>query len=301
MKQNTLFLIILIIFILGAGVCLSQNNIQYSSSSSNFYLENYKDFFKPLIKSADKPSLNANIALVALDDGDEKILYAKNLKEKSAIASLTKLMTAVVVIENYPLDSLIEIDEQTLEDTWGTSGNLRSGEHITVEDLLKIMLIESSNDAAECLASKINRDNFLFLMNEKAKELKMKSTSFVNPSGLDEDNGDCNISSAQDLATLISYIIKEYPLISEILSSKEDYVISQEGIYHALENTNILLEELPQESWGKTGYTEKANGCLVLMTKTPNDDTIINIIINADERFEEMEKLINWTDNTFVF
>lgn len=163
------------------------------------------------------------------------------------------------------------------------------------------MLIESSNDAAECLASKLNRENFIILMNEKAKELKMKKTSFVNPSGLDEDNGTYNISTAKDLTILASEIIKNYPLIPEILSHKEYTVISEEGTSHRITTTNSLLQEMPTGTWGKTGYTEIANGCLILMTKNDLNDIIINIIINSNDRFGEMKNLTTWINNSFSF
>lgn len=298
--KNSLILIPTLTILIFLGCFHFVKNETYSKENIVSLIDNV-NLFKPFETKIEPLNLQANIASSVLLNNDKKIiLYKKNLDQKTAIASLTKLMTAVVVIDNYPLDSKILIDEEMLK-AWGTSGSLKLGEHVTIQDLLYIMLIESSNDAAECLASKLDRINFMILMNEKAKKLKMKNTHFVNPSGLDEDNGSCNVSSAKDLTILVSEIIKKYPIIAEILSKKEHYVVSEEGIKHKITNTNILLKEIPYQTWGKTGYTVKANECLILMTKTPFDDIIVNIIINSNDRFGEMKNLINWTEKSFSF
>lgn len=302
MKKNKYFLpLSILIFIIILGFFCYAKTETYQKDNIVSFIDKSDEIFKPFLLENSPPSIEANIASSVLLNNDKKvILYEKNLEEKTAIASLTKLMTAVVVIDNYPLNSKILVDEQMLN-AWGTSGGLTLGEHVAIEDLLYIMLIESSNDAAECLASKLDRDNFMILMNEKAKKLKMRSTHFVNPSGLDEDNGTYNTSSAKDLTILVSEIIDNYPIIANILSKKEYTVISEEGIRHHLSTTNSLLKEIPYETWGKTGYTEIANGCLILMTKNALNDTIINIIINSNDRFGEMKNLANWTLESFSF
>lgn len=293
--KNSLILIFITLILLG---CFHfTKNETYSKENTISLIDKNINLFKPYKTQTDSPDLEATIVSSVLLNQDKKIiLYEKNLNEKTAIASLTKLMTAVVTIDNYPLDSKIIVDE-TMLTAWGTARKLKIGEHITVRDLLHIMLIESSNDASECLASKVDRDNFMILMNEKAKKLKMKSSYFLNPSGLDEEDDSCNISSAKDLTILVAEIIDKYPIITEILSKKEYYMASG----HKMVNTNTLLKEIPYETWGKTGYTQKANECLILMTKTPFDDTIINIIINSNDRFSEMKNLINWTEKSFSF
>jgi len=299
--KNNLILLSAFILIIILGCFHIAKKETYSKENIISLINGNTKLFAPFKIKNEIPNLEASIASSVLLNGNKKIiLYEKNIEEKTAIASLTKLMTAVIVIDNYPLDSKILIDEEMLK-AWGTSGSLKLGEHVIIEDLLYIMLIESSNDAAECLASKLDRNNFMILMNEKAKKLKMKSTYFVNPSGLDEADGKYNTSSAKDLTILVSEIIKNYPIIKDILSKSEHYFVSEEGISHKITNTNILLKEIPYETWGKTGYTEKANGCLILMTKDPLGDIIINIIINSNDRFNEMKNLTNWTTNAFSF
>lgn len=300
MKNNILLLSILLIIIFLGSFCFLKTET-FSKDDVFSFIDESAKIFKPYLIKTTAPDIQANIASSVLLNEDKKIiLYEKNIEEKTAIASLTKLMTAVVVMDNYPLDSKIIVDEEMLT-AWGTAGGLILNEHVTIEDLLYILLIESSNDAAECLASKLNRNNFIILMNEKAKKLKMRSTHFVNPSGLDEDDGTYNTSSAKDLTVLVSEIIKNYPTIKDILSKTEYTIISEEGIRHKLSNTNALLKEIPYETWGKTGYTEIANGCLILMTKNSNNDTIINIIINSNDRFGEMKTLTNWTVTSFSY
>jgi D-alanyl-D-alanine carboxypeptidase len=301
MKKNLILIIILLLIIILGGFHVAESVKSCSIKNSPFLIDDSLKLFKPFKVKDALSSLEANIASSVLLNEDKKIiLYEKNLNQKAAIASLTKLMTAVIVMDNYPLDSKIDLNDNMLM-SLRRSTNLVIGEHMTIKDLLYIMLIESNNNAAEYLASKIDRSNFMILMNEKAKKLKMKNTYFVNPHGLDENNGDYNASSAKDLTILVSEIIKNYPLIKDILSNYKYKLVTEEGNVYNLTNTNILLEEVPYETWGKTGYTEKANGCLILMTNTPSDDIIINIIINSDDRFEEMKNLTNWTLNAFSF
>ncbi|MDD4358797.1 MAG: serine hydrolase [Candidatus Pacebacteria bacterium] len=301
MNKNIVLITILIAIIILGGFHALNSIKDNSTKNTPFLIDNSLDLFKPFKIDNDSLNLEANIVSSVLLRNDKKlILYEKNLEEKSAIASLTKLMTAVIVMDNYPLDSKIGLNDDMLM-SLRRSTNKISEEHITIKDLLYIMLIESNNNAAEYLASKLDRDNFLILMNEKAKKLKMRNTHFVNPHGLDEDNEIYNTSSAKDLTILISEIIKNYPLIKDILSNYNYTLITQEGNVYNLTNTNILLKEIPYETWGKTGYTEKASECLILMTRSPMGDIIINIIINSNDRFTEMENLINWTLKSFSF
>lgn len=299
MKKNlSLLLILFSIIFLGF---LNAPKAKTTPKENTTYLNIPEELFKPIRIKDTFPEIKASVASsILLNDNKKIILYEKNLEKETPIASLTKLMTAVIVLDNYPLDSIILIDEDMLK-AWGTSINLRLGEHVTIKDLLNIMLLESNNDASECLAAKLNRENFIILMNEKAKELKMKNTIFLNPSGLDEDNDTYNISSAKDLTILTAEIIKNYPEIVEILSKTEYDFISESQLHYKIYNTNAMLKEFPYDAWGKTGYTLKANECLVLMTKTPQNDTIINVIINSNDRFQEMRKLTNWVNNSFSF
>jgi len=234
-------------------------------------------------------------SLFLSDNGGEKILLEKNIDTKLPIASITKLMTANVVLKYYNLDKEITVSKEAVlqEENFG---KLQTGKVFTVKYLLYPLLMESSNDAAFALADDYNgmtENKFIALMNLEADNLGMKNTSFVNVSGLDpEDNepkSKINISTAKDMSLLIKELLKE-SLIWEILSTEE---FAEYG--PILNNTNKLLGNLQGVIGGKTGYTEEAKECMVLVTKSPkNRGTLINIIIGSDDRFGEMEKLVNW-------
>lgn len=172
-------------------------------------------------------------------------------------------------------------------------------------------LIESSNDGAEALAEKMGREEFIFKMNKKAEELGMKNTRFVNPTGLDvftdssqKDFKETNVSTPSDLEKLVVYILKNYPLIPQILSLSEKEIISSSGFKHKLINTNILLKENSAYLWGKTGYTKEANGCIILILKNYSADGggyIINVITGASDRFSEARKLQSWLAESFIW
>lgn len=232
-----------------------------------------------------------------------KILFKKNIDKKLPIASVTKLMTAVVALENYPLYSEIKISKEAI-DQEGESGRLNPGEVLQIKDLLYIMLIESSNDAAESLTENMGKEKFIALMNKKAEDLGLENTFFINPNGLDTSDPDnLNTSSALDLANLVIYIQKNHPLIGEILSLKQYSFSSPDGQFqHSLVSTNALLYN-PQTVWGKTGYTKKANGCMVNLIHPFSDDklTIINVVLGADDRFYEMQRLADWLNNSFIW
>lgn len=297
MNKNLILLALpVIIFLFQSQVFLkTEDNFSEPEDYFNFIEENI--FTPAKIKDASFYTSAESVSAVVFEDGENLVLYSKNIEEQLPIASLTKLMTAVVALENYALTSKVEISQRA-EETYGTS--LEAGDIFSVQDLMYLMLIESSNDASEAITEKLGRDNFIYLMNKKAKELKMKSTVFVNPSGLEDGDGECNVSSAKDLTKLLNYIIENHPLVPEILSYAQFDLYKYDGsFFRTIESTNEMLGEM--DVWGKTGYTEKARGCLVLMTKTPKEDIIINIVLGAGDRFLEMRSLINWTNNVFIF
>ena len=231
-------------------------------------------------------------AILAMKTDGSRVYYNKNVETQRPIASLAKLMTALVVLENYDLNEVVEVSSAAVKRE-GVMGNLRPAELITVRSLLNIMLIDSSNDAAFALAEK--RKDFIFLMNKKVEELGLKNTHFSNVDGL-IDQG--NYSSALDIAKIFSYLINKYPEASEILKTKNMVVYSVNGkIEHRLENTNQLLGKVDEVAAGKTGYTDKAGGCLILLTK----DNIITVVLESPDRFGESEKLIQWLKSAYIW
>lgn len=246
-----------------------------------------------------KPPLDLNVksalALKIYKSGREKILFEKNSEEILPIASLTKLMNALIVLENsenFDLEKEVLISKKAADqENVPENGNLRPGEKLKLKTLFEYMIAFSSNDSAYALAELIGVDNFVQKMNEKAESLGMKNTRFANPTGLDpgflsfslETKEVFNYSTAKDLAILAKYILREFPLIYEI-STQNPY-------YKKFVSKNNILG-------GKTGYTEEAGGCLILILSS-DSAYILNIILGAPSlkvRNEAMQQLINWLE-----
>ena len=254
------------------------------------------------------PEISAKIALV-FDVSRQKILWQKNgLHEKRPIASLTKLATALAIMENAKLDDVYKVSKKAVE-AHGEMGNLRVGEELTVKNLLYALLVESSNDAATALAENISAQggsaqggrvvkNLVGLMNQKARELGLVNTFFSDPSGLDPQN----YSSAWDLNRLMQEVAK-YPELQEIMQTASIDLLSVDGRFnHHLTSTNQLLGRFPEIIGGKTGYTEEAGNCIVLAIKSPDKQgTIIIVIIDSEDRIAEGAALIKWTENAFLW
>lgn len=259
--------------------------------------------------------IEARAALTAKIDsgGNKRILFKKAEKEKLAIASLTKLMTAMIVLKNYDLSEKVKITKEVFEQE-KDNGNLKKGDILSVKDLLYVMLIESSNNAAVALSKIKGEREFRDLMNLEAKNLNLKNTYFGNPTGLDPEHSTTtpttiiNYSNAEDLVKLTQHLLENYPLIWQITSQKEYNLYTPDGkLHHKLENTNQLLGEVPSIVGGKTGWTWRAGDCLLLVLKSPRtkrktqkeDGFLINVILNSPDRFEEMKKLINWVRKAY--
>ncbi len=249
----------------------------------------------------------------------EKVLFKKNGSQKLPMASLTKLMTALVVLDDYNLPQFVEISEEAVLQE-GERGELKAGEILSVKNLLYIMLIESSNDAAYALSEIIGKESFVDLMNHRARNIGLKNTYFGNSTGLDPidyltpSNNLLNYSTAEDLVKLTEYLLENQPLIWEILAFEEFELYRPNGTFHhKLTNTNEFLGEsvLSARGWqgkwqteiigGKTGWTPEANGCFLLVLNNPENENrlTIYVILGSNNRFEEMKKLINWTNKAY--
>jgi D-alanyl-D-alanine carboxypeptidase len=240
------------------------------------------------------PNKPAEVALsVAVDNGVVNTLFSRNSQEQLPIASLTKLMTALVVLENDDLNQYVVISPAAMAQE-GEQGVLKLGEAMSVRNLLYIALIESSNRAAYALSEVSGASQFIDMMNARAQSLGMLNTHFADASGLSAQS----YSTAGDLAVLTQYLFDHFPLFREIVSLKE-YNLYVNGVFHhKLVNTNNLLG-IDNIIGGKTGFTDEAKGCFMVIQK--NDATenyVIHIILGADDRFTEMQKLINIASHT---
>ena len=215
------------------------------------------------------------------------------------MASTTKIMTAIVVIENADLNKTVEISKKSAS-TGGSRLGLKTGDKITINHLLYGLMLRSGNDAAVALAENISGSvsDFAILMNNKAKELGLKNTNFETPHGLDSDN---HYTTAYELALLTDYALKN-PTFSKIVGTK-NYTININGYPKNLSNTNELLGNLNGVYGVKTGFTNGANRCLVTACKRGNMD-IICVVLGADTknfRTQDSVKLIEYAFNTYTY
>jgi D-alanyl-D-alanine carboxypeptidase len=252
--------------------------------------------------------INAKAAIsVKVDNqGNKKILFEKNSQERLAIASLVKLMTAFIVFdldETYNLFDLISITKESVNQEGSSKyRDLRRGEKLSVENLLYIMLLESSNDAAFALTDPIGAKTFVKMMNIYAQDMGLENTYFINPTGLEPDdpNETKNYSTTRDLVGFAEYAFRKQPRLFEFTTNQKQTIVNEDGSVHhvILENTNKLLEEMPEIIGGKTGWTPSAGGCLLIILDDPeSNDYYINIVLGAKDRFAEMRKIINTIQN----
>ncbi|MEK7066944.1 MAG: serine hydrolase [Patescibacteria group bacterium] len=233
--------------------------------------------------------------LIAVDAADGSILLKKEMDKKLPIASVTKLMTAIAVLENLNSEEKIKIS-QTAIDTEGWVGKLIVGEEFLAIDLLRIMLVASSNDAAAAFAEHFEKKNLnlIDIMNEKAKMLGMVNTSFNNPSGLDAQN---HYSTAADLARLGIYVANNQTII-KIISQKSVSIFSDNTniLHNALSTNQLLHQNVTEVIGGKTGYTKEARGCILSILNI-NGRKIISIVLGSEDRFEETKQIIKILKN----
>jgi poly-gamma-glutamate synthesis protein (capsule biosynthesis protein) len=240
-----------------------------------------------------KPNILAEAYLVGdLDTGE--IIFSKNREKVFPIASVSKLMTALVSLDKQDQEKTIEISKKILA-TEGENGNLRLGEKIKVGDLLYPMLLESSNDSAEAIASSIGRDNFVEEMNVKAKNLKMTYTSFKDPTGLSEQN----LSNVFDLFKLSEYLNKNKPEVLEISKLK-----SFNNKKHVWFNNSQFLG-IPGYQGGKRGYIDESRQTVIASFALPvgsSDTRNISItLLRSEDRLRDINNLLKYISKNIYY
>ena len=244
------------------------------------------------------PTINSR-AYVVIDRKSNTILVGKNENQKKKMASTTKIMTALVVIEHSNLSDIVEISKKAAS-TGGSRLGLKTGDKITVFDLLYGLMMRSGNDAAVALAEHVagSITDFANLMNEKAQALELSNTHFVTPHGLDEDD---HYTTAYELAILSNYAMNN-EIFAKIVGTKT-YTITINGYPKTLTNTNELLGVLNGVYGIKTGFTNGANRCLVTCCKRGDMD-IICVVLGADTkkyRTTDSIKLIEYAFHQFTY
>lgn len=225
-----------------------------------------------------EPIINSRIGII-YDRKSGKVIWGKNENKRSAMASTTKIMTCIVVIENADLNAEVKVSAKAAG-IGGSRLGLKKDDKITIKDLLYGLMLRSGNDAAVALAEYVGKDKegFANLMNKKAKELGLKDTHFVTPHGLDDPE---HYTTAYELAKIADYALKN-EMFAKIVGTKE-HTININGYAKQLCNTNELLGYLQGVSGVKTGFTNNAGRCLVTSINR-NDFEIITVVLGADTK-----------------
>lgn len=262
------------------------------------------DFWAPIVEAmsgGEENALNptAKAALV-YDISSNKTIFEKNAKEKLPMASLTKIMTAIVVLENKKPDDRYRVRDEYLvgEDTMG----LKAGQVLTLEELLYGLLLNSGNDASEVIAGNYEpssrslpagRQAFIQAMNNKARALGLTDTQFSNPSGLQGDG--VQHTTAYDLLVITRYAIDTFPEFTKYTSTF-DITLPATDTHPEfyLQNETNLISTYPGVKGIKTGYTPEAGLCLVTYLDYEGHK-IIGILLNSENRRQEMKDLLDYS------
>ena len=225
----------------------------------------------------------------ALEVDSLDTVFEKCADDKMSMASTTKIMTAIIVLENASIDTIVKITPDMIG-IEGSSIYLQEGEELTIEELLYALLLESANDASIALAIATcgSVEKFVELMNKKADELMLNNTHFTNPHGLDDDE---HYTTARELGALACYAIKN-PVFKEIVSTYKRVIPLGEDGSRVLINHNKLLKTYDGAIGIKTGFTKKSGRCLVSYAE--NDGVqIIAVTLNAPNDWSDHEKLLD--------
>jgi D-alanyl-D-alanine carboxypeptidase len=256
-------------------------------------------------------------ASVIIDADTGTIFHYNDGRSHRQIASLTKIMTAILTMENIKnLDEEVTIDEEAVyadgtkigcpRSGYCISPRLKLGEKITARSLLTAMLMNSANDAAIALGKHIagTQEDFAGVMNKKAKELGLSDTNFCTASGLDLNDevaaAKC-YSSAYDIARIAAYSLR-YDTIWKIARMPSNSIVtSADGkIQHTILNTDQLLDQMPNIIGAKTGFTPLAGYSLLMVVSDPSTKhKIIGVVLDDPQRWQDIKTMVNWTFNSY--
>lgn len=224
---------------------------------------------------------------ILMDQDSGRIIYSKNINKVRSVASISKIMTAIIAVESGKLNNEIVIGNE-IDSAYGSGIYIKHDEKMKLKDLVYGLMLRSGNDAALAIAHHVGGsvDNFVKLMNEKAKQIGMKNTTFNNPSGLDEDKG--NYSTAYDMAILTSYAMKnkEY---KKIVGTKK-YTLKTNLNTYVWHNKNKLLNSYDYTTGGKTGFTKIARRTLVSTASKDNLNLVV-VTLNDGNDFLDHKNL----------
>ena len=255
---------------------MSSNSIVFADDENEEITQ--EDYVQVINQTKDEPTLNSRIA-VAYDRKSGEVIWGKDENKRTAMASTTKIMTAIVTLENCDLTQTVTISKKSAG-TGGSRLGLKADDKITMNDLLYGLMLKSGNDAAVAIAETVGGsvEGFAELMNEKAKELKLENTHYVTPHGLDDPE---HYTTAVELAKLADYALQN-ETFAKIVNTK-NYTVTINGYPKSISNTNELLGYLEGVNGVKTGFTNNAGRCLVTSVNR-NGFEIITVILQADTK-----------------
>lgn len=233
-------------------------------------------------------ALNAS-SYIVMDSDSLRVLEGSNIKEKHLIASTTKILTALITIENKNIHEKIKVSKDILK-AYGSNIYIEINEELTIEDLLYGLLLRSGNDAAIELAriNAGNMDNMAKMMNDYAKNIGMKDTNFINSSGLEDDSGNGNTSTSYDMALLMSKALQN-ETFRKIVSTKI-YKTQSNFKSYVWHNKNKLLDSYEYCTGGKTGFTKKARRTLVTSASKDGKNLVV-VTLNDPDDFTDHKSL----------
>jgi serine-type D-Ala-D-Ala carboxypeptidase (penicillin-binding protein 5/6) len=259
------------------------------NTGASFWFPKVENLIK---ESALIPKISAKSAII-YELNSNKVLFDKNSSDKLPMASLTKIMTAIVALENPKKDNKYTVRQEYL--VGENSMGLEEGEILSLEELLYGLILKSGNDASETIAASFpgGRENFIREMNRKAKELGAGNTNFTNPSGL-EGNGN-QYTTAKDLVIITKYALDNFELFKKV-SSTFTFTIPATSTHksYALENETNLISSYPGVKGVKIGFTNEAGYCLVTFLDYKGQQ-IIGVLLNSENRRQEMKDLLDFS------
>jgi D-alanyl-D-alanine carboxypeptidase (penicillin-binding protein 5/6) len=244
----------------------------------------------PTVDQAIQVASLSALSFVVYDVASGQVVVSNNPDQRLMPASTTKMMTALVALDEYSPDEVITLSRAT--EAIGHAVDFKPDEQLIAIDIIKAMMINSGNDAAVALADHhpLGYQSFVMKMNQRATSLGLKNTHFSNVSGVEADD---HYSTASDLAVIADALMENITL-REIVGTKMTKVKTIDSkITHSLENLNQLLWDVSGVIGVKTGWTEMAGDCLV--TYVSRDHDIITVVLKSSNRFEDSRKLIEWS------
>ena len=298
MKFQGLLVITLIIFSLASFSLTGSSLLKDTSAVGDVNTlgstkeENF--IITPVFTGNEVTPLMSASSVLAVDLDSDISLFEKDSDAPHSPASTTKIVTALVAMDYYPLNKVLTVGNTRV---YGQKMNLVPGENILVRDLLYGLLVYSANDAAEVLAQNYEGgwEAFVEAMNIKAEKFGLDHTFFTNPSGLD---GDAHVTSSRDLVK-VSTIAMKNPFFKQVVGTREKIVTSVDGkLQHRLVNLNELIGKVDGVLGVKTGWTENAKENLVTYIERDGKRVII-AVLGSQDRFGETQELINWIFNNY--